>query len=139
MALTPKQQAFADYYIECGNATEAAKRAGYSEKTAYAIGNENLNKLEVSEYIAARMEEQTKKRVADANEVIEFYTAVMRGEVKDQFGLDASLSDRLKAGDSLMKRYMAGGYKYGETKREEDPLSKALREEAERMQNEDAE
>ena len=56
MALTPKQQAFADYYIECGNATEAAKRAGYSEKTAYAIGNENLNKLEVSEYIAARME-----------------------------------------------------------------------------------
>ena len=110
MALTPKQQAFADYYIECGNATEAAKRAGYSEKTAYAIGNENLNKLEVSEYIAARMEEQTKKRVADANEVIEFYTAVMRGEVKDQLGLDASLSDRLKAGDSLMKRYMAGGY-----------------------------
>ena len=104
MALTPKQKAFADYYIECGNATEAAKRAGYSEKTAYAIGNENLNKLEVSEYIAARMEEQTKKRVADANEVIEFYTAVMRGEVKDQFGLDSSLSDRLKAADSLAKR-----------------------------------
>ena len=139
MALTPKQKAFSDYYIECGNATEAAKRAGYSEKTAYAIGNENLNKLEISEYISARMEEQTKKRVADANEVIEFYTAVMRGEVKDQFGLDASLSDRLKAGDSLMKRYMAGGYKCGETKREEDPLSKALREEAERMQNEDTE
>lgn len=104
MALTPKQKAFADYYIECGNATEAAKRAGYSEKTAYAIGNENLNKLEISEYIAARMEEQTKKRVADANEVIEFYTAVMRGEVKDQFGLDSSLSDRLKAADSLAKR-----------------------------------
>ena len=104
MALTPKQRAFADYYIECGNATEAAKRAGYSEKTAYAIGNENLNKLEISEYIAARMEEQTKKRVADANEVIEFYTAVMRGEVKDQFGLDSSLSDRLKAADSLAKR-----------------------------------
>ena len=104
MALTPKQKAFADYYIECGNATESAKRAGYSEKTAYAIGNENLNKLEISEYIAARMEEQTKKRVADANEVIEFYTAVMRGEVKDQFGLDSSLSDRLKAADSLAKR-----------------------------------
>ena len=104
MALTPKQKAFADYYIECGHATEAAKGAGYSEKTAYAIGNENLNKLEISEYIAARMEEQTKKRVADANEVIEFYTAVMRGEVKDQFGLDSSLSDRLKAADSLAKR-----------------------------------
>ena len=139
MALTPKQQAFADYYIECGNATEAAKRAGYSENTAQQIGSENLSKPLISEYIASRMEEKTKKRVADANEVIEFYTAVMRGEVKDQFGLDASLSDRLKAGDSLMKRYMAGSYKYGETKREEDPLSKALREEAERMQNEDTE
>lgn len=139
MALTPKQQAFADYYIECGNATEAAKKAGYSEDTARQIGTENLSKPSISEYIAERMEQQNRKRVADANEVIEFYTAVMRGEVKDQFGLDASLSDRLKAGDSLMKRYMAGGYKYGEAKREEDPLSKALREEAERMQNEDTE
>ena len=104
MALTTKQQAFADYYIECGNATEAAKRAGYSESTAQQIGSENLSKPLISEYIAARMEEQTKKRVADANEVIEFYTAVMRGEVKDQFGLDSSLSDRLKAADSLAKR-----------------------------------
>jgi phage terminase small subunit len=139
LALTPKQQAFADYYIECGNATEAAKRAGYSENNVGENAAKTLKNPNVSAYIAARMEEQTKKRVADANEVIEFYTAVMRGEVKDQFGLDASLSDRLKAGDSLMKRYMAGGYKYGETKREEDPLSKALREEAERMQNEDTE
>jgi phage terminase small subunit len=136
LALTPKQQAFADYYIECGNATEAAKRAGYSENNVGENAAKTLKNPNVSAYIAERMEEQARKRVADANEVIEFYTAVMRGEVKDQFGLDASLSDRLKAGDSLMKRYMAGGYKYGETKREEDPLSKALREEAERMQNE---
>ena len=135
MALTPKQQAFADYYIECGNATEAAKRAGYSENNVGENAAKTLKNPNVSAYIAERMEQQNRKRVADANEVIEFYTAVMRGEVKDQFGLDASLSDRLKAGDSLMKRYMAGGYKYGETKREEDPLSKALREEAERMQN----
>ena len=139
MALTPKQQAFADYYIECGNATEAAKRAGYSENNVGENAAKTLKNPNVSAYIAERMEEQTKKRVADANEVIEFYTAVMRGEIKDQFGLEASLSDRLKAGDSLMKRYMAGGYKYGEAKREEDPLSKALREEAERMQNEDTE
>ena len=139
MALTPKQQAFADYYIECGNATESAKRAGYSENNVGENAAKTLKNPNVSAYIAERMEEQARKRVADANEVIEFYTAVMRGEVKDQFGLDASLSDRLKAGDSLMKRYMAGGYKYGETKREEDPLSKALREEAERMQNEDSE
>lgn len=105
MALNERQKAFADYYIQTGNATEAAIKAGYSEKTAYSIGNENLKKPEISAYIGERMEEQGEKRVADANEVIEFYTAVMRGEIKDQFGLDASLSDRLKAGDALMKRY----------------------------------
>ena len=107
MALNERQKAFADYYIQTGNATEAAIKAGYSEKTAYSIGNENLKKPEISAYIGERMAEQDEKRVADANEVIEFYTAVMRGEVKDQFGLDASLSDRLKAGDALMKRYNA--------------------------------
>ena len=105
MALNERQKAFADYYIQTGNATEAAVKAGYSEKTARSIGSENLTKPDICAYIEERMAGQGEKRVADANEVIEFYTAVMRGEVKDQFGLDASLSDRLKAGDALMKRY----------------------------------
>ena len=105
MKLTPKQKAFTDYYIKCGNATEAARLAGYSESSARQIGTENLSKPSISAYIAERMETQDKKRVADADEVMEFYTAVMRGEVKDQFGLDSSLSDRLKAGTELMKRY----------------------------------
>jgi phage terminase small subunit len=99
------QKAFADYYIETANATESAKRAGYSEKTARSQGQRLLTNVDISAYIRERLDEQSDKRVADANEVIEFYTAVMRGEVKDQFGLDASLSDRLKAGDALMKRY----------------------------------
>ena len=106
MKLTPKQKAFAEYYIECGNATEAARKAGYkSYKSSGIEAAKTLKNPNVSAYIAERLGQQEKKRVADANEVIEFYTAVMRGEVKDQFGLDASLSDRLKAGDSLMKRF----------------------------------
>ena len=104
MALNEMQKAFADYYIETANATESAKRAGYSEKTARSQGQRLLTNVDISAYIRERLDEQSEKRVADANEVIEFYTAVMRGEVKDQFGLDASLSDRLKAGDALMKR-----------------------------------
>ena len=107
MALNEMQKAFADYYIETANATESAKRAGYSEKTARSQGQRLLTNVDISAYIRERLDEQSEKRVADANEVIEFYTAVMRGEVKDQFGLDASLSDRLKAGDALMKRYNA--------------------------------
>lgn len=107
MGLTLKQQAFADYYIECGNATEAAKKAGYSENTARFIGAENLTKPNISAYIKKRLEEQRVKRVASAAEVMEFFSAVMRGEVKDAFDLDPSLDTRLNAGKELMKRYNA--------------------------------
>lgn len=104
MKLTPKQKAFADYYIATGNASEAARKAGYSLKTAPAQGYENLNKPQIKAYILERMKPIEDKRVADANEVIEFYTSVMRGEIQDQFGIEASLTDRLKAGENLMKR-----------------------------------
>ena len=107
MNLTPKQRAFADYYIECGNSTEAARKAGYSEKTSRSIGAENLTKPDISAYIAARMQAQNEARVASADEVLQFFSSVMRGEVKDQFGLDAALSDRLNAGKELMKRHAA--------------------------------
>lgn len=105
MKLTPKQKKFCDYYIETGNASEAARRAGYSEKTARTIGQQNLAKRAIKDYISERMNNQDRERVASADEVIAFYTAVMRGEVKDQFGIEASLSDRLKAGENLMRRY----------------------------------
>ena len=104
LALTKKQKRFCEEYIKTANASASAIAAGYSEKTAGAIGSENLKKPEISAYIKGRLEEQDKKIVADANEILEFYTSVMRGEVKDQFGLDSSLSDRLKAADSLAKR-----------------------------------
>ena len=55
--LTIKQKSFCDYYIECGNATEAAKRAGYSEKTAFRIGQENIHKPALSQYIHSRLNE----------------------------------------------------------------------------------
>ena len=107
MNLTPKQKAFADYYIECGNSTEAARKAGYSAKASRFIGSENLTKPNISAYIAARMQAQNEARVASADEVLQFFSSVMRGEVKDQFGLDAAISDRLNAGKELMKRYAA--------------------------------
>lgn len=105
MKLTPKQKDFCEYYLQTGNAAEAARKAGYSEKTARVIGPENLSKPAISEYITKRRAEMDKALIADSDEVLRFYSAVMRGEVRDQFGLEASLSDRLKAGDSLMKRY----------------------------------
>lgn len=105
MKLTPKQKAFADEYLICGNATEAAKKAGYSEKTAKEIGAQNLSKLNISSYIAERQKQIDDSRIADVKEVMQFYSSVLRGEVKDQFDIDASLSDRLAAGRELMKRF----------------------------------
>lgn len=107
MPLTQKQKKFADYFIETDNATQAAIKAGYSKKTAKQIGSNNLTKVDVSAYIKARLDEMDKERVASADEVMKFYTSVMRGEVKDQFGLDAQLTDRISAAKELMKRFAA--------------------------------
>lgn len=105
MKLTEKQKAFADAYIETGNQTEAARRAGYKDPNA------NAARLMVNDGISAYIKERLfaleAQRVASADEVMRFFSSVMRGEVKDQFGLDPSLSDRLNAGKELMKRYSA--------------------------------
>ena len=103
--LTPKQRAFCDYYIETGNATEAAIKAGYNKKTARQIGSMNLTKVDIKAYIEERLKEIESKRIADGKEVLEYLSKVMRGEEKDQFGLDASLQDRTKAAELLGKRY----------------------------------
>lgn len=101
--LTPKQRAFADYYIETGNATEAARRAGYKKPNVQ--GSQNLEKLSIKSYIDERVKALDEKRIAKGEEVLEYLTKVMRGEEKDQFGLDASLQDRTKAAELLGKRY----------------------------------
>ncbi len=104
--LTLKQQKFIDFYIETGNATESARLAGYKAKTDKAMGNigsENLEKL--GAFIAKKMNEKQKERIASQDEVLEYLTKVMRGEEKDSFGLDASLQDRTKCAELLGKRY----------------------------------
>jgi phage terminase small subunit len=66
MALTHKQRLFVEEYLRTWNATQAAIAAGYSEKTAYSIGSENLKKPEIAAEIQARIEEKT----ASADEVL---------------------------------------------------------------------
>lgn len=84
VALTEKQKRFIDYYIETGNATEATRKAGYkanSEKAYRNIGSENLAKL--GEFINERLSELESERIADATEVMEYLTSVMRREHKE--------------------------------------------------------
>lgn len=101
--LTEKQKRFIDYYVETANATESAKKAGYSSKTAKNIGAENLTKLNY--FIQERLQQLENNRIASQEEVLQYLTKVMRGEEKDQFGLDASLQDRTKCAELLGKRY----------------------------------
>lgn len=108
MELTPRQKAFADYYLESGNAEESAIKAGYSKNYARAQAYKLLANVGISAYIAERQKQVEDKRIADISEVLQFFTSVMRGEVKDQFDFDPSLSDRLSAGKELMKRYEKG-------------------------------
>ena len=96
MKLTPKQQAFADYYIQTGNATEAAIQAGYSEKTAKQTGYENLTKPYIQQYIEEKQKELESNRLADITEVREFWTEAMRNP-------DNSMKDRLKASEMIAR------------------------------------
>ena len=78
--MTEKQKRFCDEYLTDLNATQAAIRAGYSKKTAYSIGDENLRKPELKEYIEKRMAEKESQLIADQDEVMRYLTSVMRRE-----------------------------------------------------------
>nr|DAR17848.1 MAG TPA: Terminase small subunit [Caudoviricetes sp.] len=83
--LTEKQTKFVDYYIETGgNAAEAARRAGYAEKTCRSIGQENLTKPDIKSAIDGRLAELKSQRTADATEVLEYLTSVLRGQQEDE-------------------------------------------------------
>ena len=64
--LTPKQKRFVEEYVIDCNATQAAIRAGYSPKTAYSIGQENLKKPEVMKAIAEKQKKVSEKTEYDA-------------------------------------------------------------------------
>lgn len=81
--MTQKQKRFCDEYLIDLNATQAAIRAGYSEKTARAIGNENLTKPYIKEYIEKRMAEKEAELIADQDEVMKYLSSVMRRDLKE--------------------------------------------------------
>lgn len=103
--LTPKQKKFALEFLISGNITDAAKKAGYSERSARQIGSLNLTKPNVVEYMNEILDKTKSEEVATTEEVLEFLTSVMRGDVAERFGLDPAIADRTKAAQLLMKRF----------------------------------
>ena len=81
--LTEKQKRFCNEYLIDLNATQAAIRAGYSQKTADRIGHENLKKLEIQNYIQELMNQKNDDLIATQDEVLRYLTRVMRREEKE--------------------------------------------------------
>ena len=119
--MNAKQKRFCDEYLIDCNATQAAIRAGYNEKTAYSQGQRMLKNVEARAYIDAQLEQIHSERTADAREVMEYLTSVLRGESSAEVVVTEFVGDgisearrvrkapdekeRLKAAELLGKRY----------------------------------
>lgn len=111
--MTPKQKKFCDEYIKSGNAKQSAIKAGYSPKTAYSIGNENLNKPELKAYIDGRLKELSNHKILSAAEVLEYLSRVVAGKETEYVAtskgvfpdVPVSAKDRISAAKELLKRY----------------------------------
>lgn len=96
--LSLKQQKFCEYYVQSGNATEAAIKAGYSEKSARVTASKMLTFANIQKYINELKNVSRSERIASATEILEFFTSVMKDN-------SAALKDRIKAAENLAKRY----------------------------------
>lgn len=96
--LTVKQARFVDEYVIDGNATRAAEAAGYSPRTAFQTGYENLRKPEIAEAIAAKQAETAKRNELTRDEIIKG----LRAEA-NYHGSGAQHMARVKAWETLGK------------------------------------
>lgn len=119
--INKKQQRFIEEYLVDANATQAAIRAGYSAKTANEQASRMLAKVNIKSAIDEKLKLMSSKRIADATEVMEYLTKVMRGESESEVVVVESIGDytsearnhlkkpdekeRLKAAELLGKRH----------------------------------
>ena len=117
VAMNARQKRFCDEYLIDCNATQAAIRAGYSPKTAKVTGAKMLTNANLKACIDEQLERIHNEKTADAQEVLEYLTAVMRGQHTEQTlqligdgvqkiaDIDVSAKERLKAAELIGKRY----------------------------------
>ena len=101
--LTMREARFIDAYMVNYDGVEAVEKAGFKVKDKAGKARALLKKEYIADEIAYRTEIYASECIADRQEVLEYFTAVMRGEVKDQFDLDAPLSERTAAAKELKK------------------------------------
>ena len=96
--LSLKQKKFCEEYVISGNATEAAKKAGYSEKTARSQGQRMLTFVDIQNYIKELTNPVKSARIATGEEVLAFFTEVMKNK-------KVGWKDRIRAAENLAKRH----------------------------------
>lgn len=122
MKLNARQKAFCEYYVACGNATEAAIKAEYSKRTARSIGQRLLTYVDIKSYVKELMDKAESKRIASAEEVLQNLTSMMRGEIQEEIVVvegegdgvssarivkkQVSAKERIKAAELLGKRHI---------------------------------
>lgn len=94
--MNQKQKAFCEYYAACGNAAQAARQAGYSEKAARSIGQRLLTNADILEYIRILQDQAAETRISSLTQVKGFWSDVMNDESQ-------KMSNRLKASEMLAK------------------------------------
>jgi phage terminase small subunit len=82
--LTRREFKLCEYYLQMGNATQAAIKAGYSDKSARTVASQVLAKSNVRAYLDMRIKEQDSALIADTNEALRFMTRMMRGEIEEE-------------------------------------------------------
>jgi phage terminase small subunit len=100
VALNEKQKAFAEHYAACFNAAEAARKAGYSEKTARAIGQRLLTNVDIQKYLQEIKENAKSSRIATIDEVLTYLSDTMRNT-------DEQTKERTKAAQILREALSA--------------------------------
>lgn len=119
--MTERQKRFCNEYLIDLNVTQAAIRAGYTSKYADKRAYELLDKPEIKEYLDQQLKKIEDEKIADAKEVMQYLTSVMRNEVTEEVVVvegygdgcseakkvkkDISAKDRNKAAELLGKRY----------------------------------
>lgn len=102
--LSAQELKFVAAYLETGNLVQAVRLAGYNTTSPSYYGRKLLAKDKIQAELKDELKLMRNQYVASNSEILEFYTMAMRGEIKDQFGLDATLQDRIRAAEALARR-----------------------------------
>lgn len=130
--ISEKQKRFCEEYLIDLNATQAAIRAGYSEKNASRIAIDLLNKIHVSEYLGHMREEQSKRTGITADKVLEEISRIAFTE-----DVEVSGKEKMHALEMLAKHLGVFDQKPTQIEIKDDPLSETLKEIAKGLKNAD--